>query len=144
MVNRIFWTLALALFASTSLQAQVKDTKYWVIPVDSVRQVNFDLADAYEVEIWAGSNIMINAEITLYGASKSVLAHLVEETARYEVLDTLVAEDLLVYSAVKDRPAIKVQGKSCYELTTVKIFIPDTFEKTSDHTWLIREEEVEE
>lgn len=122
------------------LTGQVHDRKHWVIPADSIEQIQIDLIDPYEITKWDGNQIMVTSEITIYNASKGLLNFFVEENKRYDVTDTLQAGLLLLESYQSHRAIIESKGQPCHEEVVVKIFMPNKFEESSPTLWLLKED----
>ncbi len=134
----ILFILATALVFQ--LTGQVHDRLHWVIPTDSIEQIQIDLIDPYEITEWDGNQIMVTSEISVYNASKGLLKFFVEDNKRYDVTDTLQAGILLLESYQSHRAIIESQGQPCHEEVIVKIFIPHNFVETSPSVWLRKED----
>lgn len=143
--GRIVATLLGLLLAGGILNAQIHDRLHWVFPVDSVQQIDFDLVDKYEAENWDGNQVMVTSEITVYNATKGIVRFFLEDNRRWDVIDTLMGNTLLLDSYHSRRAPIVSGGEECYEVVQVKVYIPKGFEKDpNSESWFLKEEEVEE
>lgn len=124
--------------------AQIHDRLHWVFPVDSVEQINFDLVDPFEVENWAGNQIMVTSEITVYNATKGIMKFFIEENKRWEVIDTVQNGVLTIDSYQSRRAPIQSRGEECYEIVRVKVFLPSEYIKMPESESWVRKKEEEE
>lgn len=136
---RIFLLPILAALALPA-QAQMSRTIYQVFEVDSVKTVNLDIADVYEIQSWAGSTILIETNIQLSHGSPEILDYLIKE-GRYDVsMDTVVMPEVRIYTKMPDRKKkrVKTPDGEITEIPEAKIFVPDTFIWTNDKKLLTR------
>lgn len=125
----------LALLAShTALNAQAYHTNHVTFALDSVEAIQLQLVDNYAVESWAGSQLMLQTTVKLYGAKDNLLKHFVER-GRYDLLDTLQGPQLLILSKDTLRPKIKGSEGECYEVVEVRVYVPGEFAQAGDHQW---------
>lgn len=124
--------------------AQIHDRLHWVFPVDSVEQINFDLVDPFEVENWAGNQIMVTSEITVYNATKGIMKFFIEENKRWEVIDTVQNGILTIDSYQSRRAPIQSKGEECYEFVKVKVFLPSEYVRVEGSEVWMRKKESEE
>lgn len=111
--------------------AQMERTVYQVFEVDSIQTVTLDIVGfTYpELHVWAGNNILTEANIQVWEASPEIVNYLIEK-GRY-AFDTAKTADLLrIFTKIRKREDIKLPGMptKCVEQTTVKVFIPDIYE----------------
>lgn len=130
----------ICLLAYTAVSAQVHERLHWLIPVDSIEQVQVDLVDPVTIENWQGNQIMITSEITVYNATKGLLKFFVEDQKRYDVIDTLQGVNLLLESYQTRRATIQSKGQNCYEQVQVKVFLPEEFMFSDENLWIKKEE----
>lgn len=127
------------------LSAQVHERLHWVFPADSIEQITFDIVDPYEVNVWDGNQIMVTSEITVYNATKGIIRFFVEENRRWDIIDTIQSNVMLLDSYHSRRAPIQSSGQECYEQVQVKIFLPSEFEQVGElwqrKTPLIKDEE---
>ena len=136
--------LGFLFFLQNTLVAQIHDRLHWIFPVDSVEQINFDLVDPFEVENWAGNQIMVTSEITVYNATKGIMKFFIEENKRWEVIDTLQNGILTIDSYQSRRAPIQSKGEECYEIVNVKVFLPAEYVRIADsESWMRKKEEEE-
>lgn len=131
-------------FLQNAVVAQIHDRLHWIFPVDSVEQINFDLVDPFEVENWAGNQIMVTSEITVYNATKGIMKFFIEENKRWEVIDTVQNGILTIDSYQSRRAPIQSKGEECYEFVKVKVFLPSEYVRVADSEVWMRKKESEE
>ena len=141
---RILAVCTVLYLSIAQLSAQNHDVLHWVYSADSVQQVQIDLVDPFEVTAWEGNQIMVSSEITLYNASKGLLRFFVEDDRRYDVVDSLQADVLLLDSYQSHRAVIQSKGQPCHEEVVVKIFMPSEFIESTPTLWIKKETAVEE
>lgn len=124
----------------TSAHAQMQRTIYQVFDVDSVKTVNLEIADIYEIYSWAGSTILIETNVQLSHGSAEILDYLIKE-GRYDVaMDTIAMPEVKIYTKMPDRKKkrVKTPDGEITEIPEAKIFVPDTFIWTNDRKVLTR------
>lgn len=123
-----------------SAQIQIHERLYWVHPVDSMEYIEVNVIDPFEIASWEGDQVLVTTEVTLHDATKGIMKFFVEESFRYHVQrDSSILDGLLLESYQKRRGPVQVKGRTCYEEVQVKVFVPYTFDKTSDNRWIRRE-----
>ena len=136
---RLFFLLIFsALNASAS--AQMSRTIYQVFEVDSVKTVNLDIADVYEIKSWAGSTILIETNVQLSHGSPEILDYLIKE-GRYDVgMDTSTMPTVKIYTKMPDRKKkrVKTPDGEITELPEAEIYVPDSFTWGGDKKVLTR------
>lgn len=130
------YVLLFALLCQAALmQAQLQQIIHQSFAVDEMNEVNLDIYGDYEIEVWPGSEILTETKIKLTNAKNSVLKYLIENK-RYAVkLDTMSAQVVTLSSADKERRAIKTSKGTCVEEISIRIFMPDFFEKKVEKNW---------
>ncbi len=126
--------------SATALQAQMERTIYQVFEVDSVKTVQLDIADIYDIYSWAGSTILIETNVQLSHGSTEILDYLIKE-GRYDVaMDTIAMPEVKIYTKMPDRKKkrVKTPDGEITEIPTAKIFVPDTFTWSDDKKTLWR------
>ena len=118
------------------LFGQLRKVIHTTFDVDEANSILFDLYDEYEVELWAGDNIMTETTIKLYEGSEGILKHFIEN-GRYEIEIKLEETALTLVSKYKDKKnkQIKKQKGECFEQVNHKIFLPDTFEQGGENQY---------
>ncbi len=107
--------------------AQLQKIIHKTFALDSAETVQLDLyGDDYVIETWAGDNILTETKIKLYNASKTILKFFLEK-GRYDIEGKLEENILTLRSIDKNRPPIKNKEVNCYEVISLRIFMPDTF-----------------
>lgn len=124
--------VALFFFAlSGAVSAQMERTVYQVFEVDSVQTVTLDIVNfTYpEIHIWAGNNILTEANIQIWDASPEIVNFLIEK-GRYAFDSEKTGENLHIFSKIRERADVKLPGmrSKCVEQTTLKVFVPDIYE----------------
>ena len=127
----VFCTVPLLL--SAQLQKHLHKT-YEI--ADSIDMIVLDTYDnRYEAVPWAGNTIMTETKIQLYEASNAILEHFMEK-GRYDLEPYIEGTLLKLVSKDKERRAIKTSKGESFEVFELRIFIPEDFEKSGDHTWV--------
>jgi hypothetical protein len=136
-LRSLFVSLALLLACGTA-HAQMERTMYQVFELDSAKVVDLDLAGIYELQVWAGSSILVETNIQISHASPEILDFLIKQ-GRYDVVaDTISETVVLIKTRIRDRKPIKTPDGECTEIATTKLFVPDTFIWTEDKKTLNR------
>ena len=120
--------------------AQMSRTIYQVFEVDTVKTVNLDIADVYDIYSWAGSTILIETNVQLSHGSPEILDYLIKE-GRYDVaMDTVAMPTVRIYTKMPDRKKkrVKTPDGEITELPEAKIYVPDNFTWTSDKKLMTR------
>ncbi len=137
-------TLLIFLLAgAVSLSAQLKHTQHQTFQLDSINQVQIDLVDPFTVETWAGNQLMTETQVQLYQASESVLQFFLKNE-RYTIeTDSTASNIMSLLSKDTVRKRIKTKFGECEERISVRVFVPEDFEKKSDKVWArpVKEEE---
>ena len=139
MIFRLLIVLLFSVF-SMSANAQMSRTIYQVFNVDSVKTVNLDIADVYDIFSWAGSTILIETNVQLSHGSPEILDYLIKE-GRYDVnIDTAAMPAVPIYTKMPDRKKkrVKTPDGEITELPEAKIYVPDTFTWTNDKKLMTR------
>ena len=126
----------ICLFTFSNAQAQLEKVMHQTFEVgDDMEGISLDLVGDYSIEKWAGNTIMTETKVKLYEASPAILNHFVTKGKRYEILADTLSSRLVLSSFDKERePIRRSKDKECFEEVNVRIFVPDTFEMTSDST----------
>lgn len=144
-VYRFLFSLLAILSIGQTINAQITDRLHWVFPVDSAQQIKIEVVDHYLVQNWDGDKIMATSEITVHNASKGIVKFFIEENRRYDIVDTLMTDQVLIIDSYTSRRApIQSKGQPCHETVQVKILVPHEFVKQSDDIWVRKEEPAEE
>lgn len=125
----------LCLFTFSNAQAQLEEVMHQTFEVGDMDGISLDLVGEYAIEKWAGNTIMTETKVKLYDASPAILNHFVNKDKRYEILADTLSSRLVLSSFDKERKPIRRSKETeCFEEVNVRIFVPDTFEMTSDST----------
>ena len=135
MLKRLWIVFLLTVAFQSFAFGQLQKTIHKTFALDSTEIVNLELYGAYEIEIWAGDNILTETKIQLYNASKTILNFFVEK-GRYEIENEKVEKTLFLRSKDQNRAPIKNKKGESKEVISVRIFIPDTFSPSGDNTWV--------
>lgn len=125
------------LFCGPLVWGQLKHTQHQTFQLDSINQVRIDLVDSFEVETWAGNQMMSETQVQLYQASESVLKFFLKNE-RYTIIhDSTTADASTLQLRSKDtvRRGVKTKFGECEEHVTVRIFVPRDFEKKAFNLW---------
>ena len=140
MKTRIVVCLFMLFGCCTKIQAQLEKVIHQTFEIDEAVNIALDLVGTYEIELWAGNNILTETKIQMFNASPAILNHFVKEK-RYEIQLDANASGIKLYSFDKERRAIKYKEGECAEIVNVRIFVPEDFEKI-DKAHLVRKAKV--
>ncbi len=117
----IFWT--------NIVNAQLTKVLHQTFEIDSVENLTIGIVGEYELEKWAGNNILTETKIEIYNTTAGTFKFLIEEKKRYEIVAEINSTKASIFSFDSKRASIKNKetGKECYEFIKVKIFVPDDF-----------------
>ena len=142
MISRLLISILFLILISLSAQAQMERTIYQVFDVDSVKTVELEIADLYDIFSWAGSTILVETNVQLSHGSPEILDYLIKE-GRYDLaMDTIVMPEVRIYTKMPDRKKkrVKTPDGEITEIPEAKIFVPDTFSWSEDKKLLRRKE----
>lgn len=127
---KIFLLLLLP-FLSISLtqgQGQVQKTLHQTFDINGADKIQVSLADNYDVQTWAGNNVMIEMTIKLSHVQQNVLDYVVHQEGRYNIQLLRPQENIVqLVSKNPSRKSISVKGVDAEEVVLVRIFVPDTY-----------------
>ena len=123
------------LFSSLTAWSQWREILHHTFEVDSVKEVSLDIFGDYEAIPWAGNTILAESKVKIDCGNKNILTFLIEE-GRYDLVGKPQNGQLLIESKDKERNPMRRNDKDCNERVTVRIFIPDDFEKNGEHGWI--------
>jgi hypothetical protein len=127
----------------TILAAQQQRTLHQTFELAGVEQVVFELYDSYEVETWAGSALLMEVQVQMWeehsglltDAPDSIFKHFLEK-GRYQSAGTLSEGKILkIRSKDMTRAQIRTARGVCSETVSIKILLPESFQKSGDHSW---------
>lgn len=126
----------LALFALLPLagQAQLQRVMHQAFPLDTVDFLQMDLPGTFQVETWAGDNVLTETKIQLFDASEGILKHFVEK-GRYRLETKITSDSLYLFAVDNERKPIRTLKGECSETVELRIFVPDTFEEETPNLW---------
>jgi|APTNR8051073442_1049403.scaffolds.fasta_scaffold02523_4 hypothetical protein len=124
-----------ALLGSVPLHAQLQKVLHRPFETDSAQVIVLDLYGEYQVQPWAGDNILVEMTVKLYQASDGLLKHFIEKEKRYEMDVVREGEVFKLVSKDKKREPIKTPHGECFETVEMRIFLPDRFDPDGDHRW---------
>ncbi len=128
----IFGLLLLGL----GLIAQPKQIIHQSFAVDEMNKVQLDLNSDYEIEMWPGSEILVETKIQLTNATNSIMRYLIDNK-RYAIgLDTVGERSVKLLSIDKEKREIKTSKGKLKEEIIIRIFMPDFFEKKQEQFWV--------
>ncbi len=134
-ISFVFFTLCC--FHVTN--AQLTKVLHQTFEIDSVQTISIDLVGEYEIEKWAGNNILTETKIEIYETTPGIFKYFVEEKGRYDIVAEVKDISASLFSNDSERKAIKNKetDKECFEFIKVKIFVPDDF-NIDDPSQLVR------
>lgn len=135
--------LLLFLLSVSAAAGQQRRVVHQTFDLENISGLEFDLYDTYEVEPWAGVALLVEITVEMWEESASgqndapeaVFKHFLEK-GRYRVEGVLhKGSTLTIKSKDKQRAVIRTAKGTCSEKVVVRLMIPDTFNKTGDHSW---------
>jgi len=124
-----------ALLSAVPAQAQLQKVLHRPFELDSAQVIVLDLYGEYEVNPWAGDNILVEITVKLYQATDGILKHFIEKEERYEMDASREGEVFKLVSKDKKRNPIKTRNGECFETVVVRVFLPDRFDADGEHRW---------
>lgn len=112
--------------------AQNEKVIHQAFDLSGIDRLSLNLVGALEIEFWAGDNALSETKIQLYDAPAHVLKFFIEEKKRYEILEARNGESLALSSNDPLRDPIRYRETTCFESVRLRLFIPDSFEKTGE------------
>lgn len=120
--------LLLPFLFMTFAQAQVQKTLHQTFDIAGADKIQVSLADNYEVQNWAGNNVMIEMTIKLSHVQQNVLDYVIHQEGRYNIQLLRPQENIVqLVSKNPSRKSISVKGIDAEEVVLVRIFVPDTY-----------------
>ena len=134
--------IIILLLFSLSTQAQLERVIHQTFEIkEEVNAVSLDLLDSYEIEKWAGNNIMTVAKIELTGGANHILDFFVKE-GRYEMEMKEEETKATLTNILKERKEMNWKNGLVFELVTIKMYVPEDFDLAGEQ--LIRKAESTE
>ncbi|MBX2874550.1 MAG: hypothetical protein KTR30_20680 [Saprospiraceae bacterium] len=134
-MKRYILLFGLLLFG-LGLIAQPKQIIHQSFSVDEMNNVQLDLNSEYEIEMWPGSEILVETKIQLTNATNSIMRYLIDNK-RYAIgLDTVGERSVTLLSIDKEKREIETSKGKLEEEIIVRIFMPDFFEKKQEQLWV--------
>lgn len=100
--------------------------------LNGVDHLSLDLVGEVEIEFWAGDNALSETRIQIWDAPPHVLNFFVVEKKRYEILETKNEKNLVLSANDPVRDPIRYKETTCFEAVKLRLFVPDSFEKTGE------------
>lgn len=135
-------TICFLLFGATVF-GQVTKTIHQTFEIDEeVASVALDIFDEFEVEEWAGNNIMVVTKVDLTSGAQHLLDFYVKE-GRYDI-EASGEEDTALSLVSKDniRRGMKYKDLTVYETVKMKLYIPENFRLNGKSQLLKKKEEA--
>jgi hypothetical protein len=123
---RLLFSTALLFFVG-SLCAQFSKTVHHTFEADSAQTITIDIEGDVTVEAWEGNTILVETNIRLYNASKSLFEFMVDEQGRYEVLGNMNGSSLAITSKDSERRVIQTKSGQANEEVIVHVRLPKKF-----------------
>lgn len=127
----LFFAAFLFLIPSLA-QGQNEKVIHQAFDLNGIDHLSVDLVGAVEIEFWAGDNALSETKIQLYDAPGHVLKFFIEEKKRYEILEARNETSLRLSSNDPFRDPIRYREATCFESVKLRLFVPDSFEKTGE------------
>lgn len=116
--------------------AQTEKVLHETFELGELSTIRLNLYGEYQIEFWAGNNILAETQIQLYDGPPHVLDFFITEQRRYEITSATEGDALTLVSTDTKRPPIRYKGKDCFEQAKLRLFIPDSFEKAGEGLFL--------
>jgi len=123
---KIFLSTAL-IFLAGSLFAQFSKTVHHTFEADSAQAITINIEGDVTVEPWEGNTVLVETNIRVYNASKSLFDFMVEEQGRYEVLGNQSGNTLAITSKDTERRIIQTKKGQANEEVIVRVRLPKKF-----------------
>ena len=104
---RIFSFVFFSVFAFQIANAQLSKVIHQTFEIDSVENLTIKLVGEYELEKWAGNNILTETKIEIYNTTSGIFKFLIEEKKRYEIVADINGINGTLFSFDSKRPSIK-------------------------------------
>lgn len=126
---RLLLSIFFCFFLFHLADAQLTKVLHQTFEVDSVEKITINLYGEYEIEKWAGNNILTETTIEIYDTTPGIFKYFIEEKGRYDIVAEINNMTASLFSNDSERRTIKnkITDKECYEFVKVKIFVPDEF-----------------
>ena len=118
----------------TPLAAQLQRIMHQSFTLDTLHHLVFALPGEYQVESWAGDNILTETKVQLYDASEGILTHFIEK-GRYQLEAETGADTLRIFALDPERKPIRTLNGEASELVNLRIFIPEAFVEAGPGYW---------
>ncbi|MFK8055910.1 MAG: hypothetical protein AB8F78_07320 [Saprospiraceae bacterium] len=115
------------LFLIGSLFGQFSKTVHHTFEADSAQTITINIEGEVIVEAWEGNTVLVETNIRLYNASKSLFEFMVEEQGRYEVLGNISGQTLAITSKDSERRIIQTKKGQANEEIFVRVRLPKKF-----------------
>lgn len=134
MTNPLRWLAfsAFLLLIPSLSRAQNEKVIHQAFDLSGVDYLSVNLVGTVEIEFWAGDNALSETKIQLFDAPAHVLKFFIEEKKRYEILEARNETNLALSSNDPVRDPIRYRETTCFESVKLRLFIPDSFEKTGE------------
>jgi len=116
------------LFLGGSLFAQFSKTVHHSFEADSASTITINIEGDVSVEAWEGNTVLVETNIRVYNASKSLFEFMVDEQGRYEVLGNLSGSTLAITSKDSERRIIQTKKGQANEEVIVRVRLPKRFD----------------
>ena len=121
-------------FAVESINAQLTRTFHHSFEIDSIDNMALNLEGEYEISFWAGNTVLTETNVELYDASPNIFKHFIK-VGRYNLEFAENGKNGVVKHTQLNRKPIYTKEGQCWEVVKLKIFVPDSFEKSGEHVY---------
>ncbi len=129
---RWFFLLLIGALLPGAALAQNEKMIHQAFDLNGVDHLSLDLVGEVEIEFWAGDNVLSETKIQIWDAPPHVLNFFVVEKKRYEILETKNEKNLVLSANDPIRDPIRYKETACFEAVKLRLFVPDSFEKTGE------------
>ena len=131
---RIFFIVFFSFFMFQIANAQLTKVLHQTFEIDSVENISISIVGEYELEKWAGNNILTETKVEIYDTTPGTFKYIIEELKRYEIVAEIDNTKASLFSFDSKRAPIKKSDakddesyNESFELVKVRIFVPDDF-----------------
>lgn len=141
MLRNLCFLLFFSIFMNTS-HAQLEKVLHQTFFLEEIDLVALNVAGDIEIEQWAGNTIMTETRVKLYEGSPGIINYFVK-AGRYDIeKEDFGTTGIKLNSKDNIRRPIRTKTGECYEEVTVRVFVPEDFEKNQNGTLERVKEEV--
>ncbi len=131
-------TIVFVLFCISFSFGQLEKTFHQTFEIGETASIALDLYGEYEIEFWAGTNLMTETKVELYNSSPSIFNHFIEKEKRYVIEADTTGGVFTLRSHDKKRVPIRTRTGECFEIARLKVFVPEKFYLENPNTLMLK------